>query len=140
MLDSDGRTQIPFYQGHRVIVDDGAPRTAITGGFKYTSYIFARGALVEAVASGGKVSRPIRSNPNAGTWSVEMARDAHNAVDSYMVRQKFLIHCPGVKWLDAVNTGNTGPTNAELANGANWSRVYEQKNIRLVRFIHNVQS
>jgi hypothetical protein len=31
------------------------------------------------------------------------------------------------------------PSNAELATGLNWTRVYENKAIRIVAFIHKLQ-
>jgi hypothetical protein len=31
------------------------------------------------------------------------------------------------------------PSNADLANGANWTRVYEAKNVRIVAFKHRLE-
>jgi hypothetical protein len=30
------------------------------------------------------------------------------------------------------------PTNTEFENGSNWTRVYENKNIRIVQFKHRI--
>lgn len=32
----------------------------------------------------------------------------------------------------------TTPSNTELADGLNWTRVYEPKNIRIVQFKHKI--
>ena len=52
-------------------------------------------------------------------------------------RRRFILHPRGIKYLGAAQAG-LSPTNAELANGANWTRVFEQKNIRVVQFNHNI--
>jgi hypothetical protein len=39
---------------------------------------------------------------------------------------------------DGKHAGNRGPSNTELAAKANWTRVYEPKNIRIVRLVHKI--
>jgi hypothetical protein len=41
-----------------------------------------------------------------------------------------------VKFTSASVAGDT-PTNAELETAANWSRVFENKNVRMVAIDHN---
>jgi hypothetical protein len=51
-------------------------------------------------------------------------------------RKHFVMHPSGIKW-KGTPTGPT-PTNAELAVGTNWERVWENKNIKVVKFVHNL--
>ena len=62
-------------------------------------------------------------------------------VDYLINRQHFLLHPRGVAWTDAVVTQDTpmNPSNEDLANGANWTRVYEAKNVRIVAFKHKLE-
>ena len=48
-----------------------------------------------------------------------------------------ILHPRGVKFTDTTVVDDT-PSNAELALEANWSRVYEAKNIRIVRVRSNI--
>lgn len=116
---SDGRAEVPTYLGKRVIIDDGMPVSA----GNYTTYIFGANALGYAEAI-------------IGTADLEVDRDIL-AGDTVMAqRRRFLLHPRGIKW-----TGTPSgdfPTNTELANSANWTRVYESKNIRIVRFVHKI--
>lgn len=119
----DGKEEISLYQGKRVIVDDGMP--VDTG--KYTTYLFGAGAIGYA----------------EGTPKVpsEIEREAlKNGGEEYLVtRRHFVLHPRGVKWdpVSGVPAKDT-PSNAELAAKANWTRVYESKNIRIVRLVHKV--
>lgn len=119
----DGKEEISLYQGKRVIVDDGMP--VDTG--KYTTYLFGAGAIGYA----------------EGTPKVpsEIEREAlKNGGEEYLVtRRHFVLHPRGVKWdpVSGVPAKDT-PSNAELAAKANWARVYESKNIRIVRLVHKV--
>jgi hypothetical protein len=36
------------------------------------------------------------------------------------------------------SVAGSSPTNAELGTGANWERVYEPKNVRIVQFKHKL--
>ena len=51
-------------------------------------------------------------------------------------RRRYILHPRGVKFNSAAVAGDT-PTNAELENGANWTRVFENKNVRIVAVDHN---
>ena len=117
--DSEGRPSIPTYLGKRVIVDDGCPVSAGT----YTTYIFGQGAI-----GYGEGAAPVPT---------EMDRDSLAGDDILINRRHFILHPRGVRWEDAVVAGST-PTNAEIEDGDNWERVYETKNVRLVRFTHTI--
>ena len=117
--DSTGSIEIPTYLGKRVIVDDGCP---VANGV-YTTYIFGQGAI-----GYGEGGAPVPT---------ETTRDALSGDDILINRRHFLLHPRGVRWTDAV-VGGSSPTNAELANPANWLRVYEPKNVRIVKYTHRI--
>ena len=132
--DSEGKAQIRTFQGRRVVVDDNLPtRAGTTDGTVYTSYLFGPGAF-------GKGAAPLNSAPlqgGIGTEGVEYARDAL-ASDSLLInRRRYILHPRGVKFTSASVAGDS-PTNAELETGANWTRVFENKNVRIVAIEHNI--
>ncbi len=115
--DSEGRATIPTYLGKRVIVDDGLP---VSEG-EYVTYLFGQGAI-----GYGEGAAPVPT---------EVDRNALAGQDLLINRRHFILHPRGVAWQDVVCTG-AGPTNTELEDATNWVRVYENKNIRIVRFVH----
>ncbi len=117
--DSTGSIEIPTYLGKRVIVDDGCP---VANGV-YTTYIFGQGAI-----GYGEGGAPVPT---------ETTRDALSGDDILVNRRHFLLHPRGVRWTDAAVAGSS-PTNAELADPANWLRVYEPKNVRIVKYTHRI--
>jgi hypothetical protein len=122
--DSEGKTAIEVFQGRRFFVDDTCPKIAGTNSPAYTTYIFGR----EAFAYGTGVIDPDEA--------VEMDRNVL-ASDSILVnRKRFILHPRGVRWIG--NAAGASPTNTELATGTNWSKVYADKNIRIVAVKHNV--
>jgi hypothetical protein len=130
--DSEGKTQIKTFQGRRVIVDDSMPvRAGTTSGFVYTSYLFGPGAFAKGAA-------PLDSTPlqgGIGTEGVEIARQALDSDTMLINRRRYILHPRGVKFTSASVAGDS-PTNAELENGANWTRVFENKNVRIVAVVH----
>jgi hypothetical protein len=131
--DSEGKTQIRTFQGRRVIVDDNLPtRSGTTDGTVYTTYLFGPGAFAKGAA-------PLDGTPlmgGIGTEGLEFYRDAL-ASDSDMInRRRYILHPRGVKFTSA-SVAADSPTNAELETGANWVRVFENKNVRMVAIEHN---
>lgn len=118
MLDSNNEP-FPTYMRKRVIVDDGMP----VDGDVFTSYIFGAGAF-----GLGNGAAPVPT---------EMDREALAGDDVLINRQHFILHPRGVKFNDKTVLGSS-PTNAELAIGGNWERVYEPKNVRIVQFKHKL--
>jgi len=54
-------------------------------------------------------------------------------------RQHFVLHPRGIAWTPQGGVpASTTPSNSELADGLNWNRVYEAKNVRIVQFIHKI--
>ncbi len=119
--ESDTNPRVPTYLGKRVIVDDGLP--AAEG--VYTTYIFGEGAF-----GLGEGSAPVPT---------EFDRDSLAGDDIMINRRHFILHPRGVAWQNASVAGSS-PTNAELATAANWRRVYEAKNVRIVAFKHKLEA
>lgn len=122
---SDGTT-FASYQGKRVIIDDGMP---VAAGGLYTTYLFGPGAI--AYAEG------------APKTPVENDRHSLAGYDVLINRRHFVLHPRGIKWTgtEVISTGDAlggHPTLAETADGANWTRVYEPKAIRMVAFKHKL--
>ena len=116
---SDAADAVPTYIGKRVIVDDSMP----VSGSAYTTYIFGPGAIGYAegnVKNGSEVGRePLQSG---GT-------------DYLVNRRRFVMHPRGIRWAGNISPS---PTNAQLATTTNWNRVYDQKKIKIVRFVHKI--
>jgi hypothetical protein len=131
--DSEGKMTIKTFQGRRVIVDDNLPtRAGTTDGTVYTSYLFGPGAFARGTA-------PLDGEPlqgGHGTEGVELARLALDSDTVLINRRRYILHPRGVKFTSA-SVAADSPTNAELENQANWVRVFENKNVRIVAIEHN---
>ena len=116
--DSQGNLLFQTFQNKRVIVDDSMPASAGT----YTTYLFGEGAI-----GYGEVSPKV---------PIEFDRDVlgGGGKDILVTRRHYVLHPRGVKW----GTTTSNPTNANLGIGTNWTRVYENKNIRIVQFVHKL--
>jgi hypothetical protein len=120
---SGASVQIPTFLGKRVVVDDGCPVVAgATSGFKYTTYLFGTGAVGYAEGS-----------PEVAT---ETDRDSLAGDDILINRKHYVLHPRGVKFTNTAVAG-VSPTNAELSTVTNWSKVYEDKAIRMVSMVTN---
>lgn len=109
---------IKFFMEKRVIIDDTCPVSAGA----YTTYLFGQGAI-----GLGNGAAPVPT---------ETDRDSLAGDDILINRWHNIIHPRGVKWIGTA--AGSSPTNAELATGTNWSRVYEDKAIRMVKFVHKL--
>ena len=131
--DSEGKAMLRTFQGRRVVVDDTLPtRAGSTDGTVYTTYLFGQGAFAKGVA-------PLDGTPlqgGFGTEGVELARVPLDSDTVLINRRRYILHPRGVKFTSASVAGDS-PTNAELETGANWTRVWEAKNVRLVAITHN---
>tara|TARA_B000000532_G_C18857159_1_gene402320 strand:+ start:136 stop:1164 length:1029 start_codon:yes stop_codon:yes gene_type:complete len=109
-----GDGTVPTYCGLRVIVSDDVSTTGSGASTEYSTYFFTQGA----VASGEQAGLTTETDRDILAKSDAMAVDLH-----------YCYHPVGSKW--AVTTVN--PTRAQLGTVANWSKVYETKNIGIVR-------
>ena len=119
--DSRGEVVIPTYLSYEIVVDDSCPKA----GDVYDTYIFGRGSFGRGEGS------PV------DLTSVETARDALAGEDYLITRRAFVLHPFGVKFTNANVTGVT-PDNTELADAANWEKVYPDKHIALALLRHKI--
>jgi len=132
--DSEGKAMLRSFQGRRVVVDDNLPtRAGSTDGTVYTSYLFGQGAFAKGSAK--LDSKPLQGG--FGTEGVEMARVPLDSDTVLINRRRYLLHPRGVKFTSASVAGDS-PTNAELETASNWTRVWENKNVRIVAVTHNI--
>lgn len=129
-------TPIEQFMGLTVIVDDSLPTESISGTPAFHTYLFGQGALAFGVSTNNPRIEGAAGN---STWQLEFAREALAGQNIMINRRRFICHPRGVKWLGA-NVAGLSPTNVELADGTNWQRVYETKNVRLVKIRHNVSA
>lgn len=116
-LDSNNRP-ISLFMEKRVIIDDSCP---VSDGV-YTTYLFGQGAI-----GLGNGAAPVPT---------ETDRDSLAGDDILINRKHYILHPRGVKWVGT--SAGLSPTNEELATGTNWQRVYEDKAIRMVKFVHKL--
>ncbi|WP_147536093.1 major capsid protein [Bacillus marasmi] len=118
---ADQGKPIPYFMDKRVIVDDMVPFSTTTG--IGDMFLFGQGAIGQGNGS----------DPNIVPTEVD--RDAQNSagIDYLINRRIQLFHPRGIKWTETEVAGDF-PTNAELATGTNWTKVYDTKKIRVVKF------
>lgn len=122
--DSQGNWMFNTFQNKRVIIDDAAH--APTGGI-YDTWLFGPGALGYGEGEPKVPTATGREELKGG------------GQDYLVTRRHFVIHPRGIAWDPASGVpAKTTPSDAELANAANWTRVWEPKNIRIVRFRHKI--
>jgi hypothetical protein len=112
------------YMGRRVIVDDSCP----AAGGSYTTYLFGEGAIAYGVGS------PV------GLVPVEVDRDKRkgSGVNYLISRKAFIMHPRGVAWKNKTRAHAESVSRTELKDTGNWERVYEPKQIRIVKFVHKL--
>jgi hypothetical protein len=109
-----GEVNVPTYMGLRVIVSDDVQTDGSGATTEYATYFFTQGA----VASGEQLAMQTETDRDILAKSDAMSIDLH-----------YCYHPVGAKW--GVTTVN--PTRAQLETITNWSKVYETKNIGIVR-------
>lgn len=118
---STQRLELGTYLGRPVFVDDTLPvdAGAGTGGADVLhTYFFGPGAFAFATA-------PAKT-------PLETDRDSLKGIDYLINRTHYLVHPNGISWVG--NAAGNSPSNAELATGANWSKVFtDNRNIRITQ-------
>ena len=109
-----GNPSVPTYMGLRVIVSDDVPTAGSGSTTEYGTFFFTSGA----VASGEQLAMQTETDRDILAKSDAMSIDLH-----------YCYHPVGAKW--GVTTVN--PTRAQLETVSNWSKVYELKNIGIIR-------
>ena len=118
--DADNNTMFATYGGKRVVVDDSLPAVAGANRITYTTVLFGSGAWIQG---NGRVKMPseMHRSPEKGNGGGE---------EALYSRRAEIIHPLGFSFTSASVAGQSA-TLAELANAANWERVWERKNVPL---------
>ena len=111
---SEGPASLAKYNGRDIIVDDTMPYNPETK--VATIYLFGKAAVAW--------------NQLPTPHPFETDRDKDKAIDYIHSWVRQIIHVRGWKWNGTM--AGLGPTDAELANAANWKRVYDKKRIPVV--------
>lgn len=121
--DSEGNLSIPTFMGKRVIEDDAnEPANGV-----YNTYLFGPGAIGWGEGD-PKVPTETGREPLLG-----------GGQEYLVTRRHYVLHPRGIKWDPGSGVpASVTPSDTELANAANWTRVYEPKNIRIVLFKHAI--
>jgi hypothetical protein len=117
---SEGAAAIRTFQGRRVVVDDSMPFSS----GKYTSYLFGPGAFTLVDQEFPEMTEPARHPEKSG------------GTDALYTRRRLCLHPRGIRWIGT--PAALSASNAELQTGTNWNRVWEAKNVKIVKFIHKV--
>ena len=109
-----GNPTVPSFMGLRVIVSDDVQTTGSGASTEYAVYFMTQGAV------GGSEHTAL---------TTETDRDILALSDAMAISLGYCYHPIGAKW--GVTTVN--PTRSQLETVGNWSKVYETKNIGIVR-------
>jgi len=109
-----GEVSVPTYMGLRVIVSDDVNTTGSGASTEYATYFFTQGA----VASGEQMAMQTETDRDILAKSDAMSIDLH-----------YVYHPVGSRF----STSVTNPTRTQLETVGNWTKVYELKNIGIVR-------
>ena len=105
---------VPYFMGMRLIVSDDVQTSGTGASTKFAAYFFTQGS----VGSGEQDELDIEQDRDILAKSSAMSLDAH-----------YCYHPVGAKWVGSI----VNPTTAQLAVPANWAKVYETKNIGIIR-------
>ena len=116
---SEAKGMLPTYNGKSIVMDDNLgynPSTKVA-----EIYLFGAGAVA------------LNDCPSKNPF--EAGRDPlKNGGEDFVVsRHAGIAHVRGMKWV-GTPTG-ASPSNDELATAANWSKVYDDKDIRVVKLV-----
>tara|TARA_R100001510_G_C7654922_1_gene213802 strand:+ start:2358 stop:3419 length:1062 start_codon:yes stop_codon:yes gene_type:complete len=109
-----GDVSVPQYMGMNIVVSDDIPKAGSGASTEYAVYFFAQGS----VATGEQAA-----------LETLVDRDVLAFEDVVSFKHAYIYHPIGTKW--AVTT--TNPTRTQLETATNWSKVYDTKNIGIVR-------
>lgn len=120
-----GETEFATYLGHRIVVDDGMPAVAGSNRITYTTMLLGQNSFGYGQGYPAMPSEVDR-DPSSGDGGGQ---------EILYSRTTEIIHPVGFTFSSTSLTGGTGNTQAnytDLANAANWNRVYQsRKNIRM---------
>lgn len=114
---ADTPAMLPTYNGRKVVMDDNCTYNPATGVAEL--FLFGSGAVA--------------SNDVPVQMPFETDRQKLAGNDIVISRSGFITHIRGIKWKG--NAVGASPTNTELATAGNWDRVWDKKDIRVVKLI-----
>tara|TARA_R110000796_G_C14571530_1_gene435765 strand:- start:7368 stop:8375 length:1008 start_codon:yes stop_codon:yes gene_type:complete len=129
---SEQGQSITVFQGHRVIIDDSIDTVTVDSKTVYSSYLFGAGAIA---LGNSNQNEPV--DGGFGTWQLEFGRTGLAGETWLANRWRNIMHPRGIAWQESAIAG-ASPTNAEIAEAAQWVRKYEAKNVRIVKVKHNI--
>ena len=109
-----GDVSVAQFYGMNIVVSDDIPKVGTGSNTEYACYFFAQGS----VATGEQAA-----------LETLVDRDVLAFEDVVSFKHAYIYHPIGTKW--AVTT--TNPSRAQLETASNWSKVYDTKNIGIVR-------
>lgn len=134
VTDADQKTQIPFYQGTRIVVDNGMPIFGATGARKSIISLFGPGAIGYATETPEMAQEYDRSASRGNGGGAEVM----------WTRRNYIMHPLGYSFTSAVITGNgveSRPASAswaDLANATNWNRVLPREHVPLAFMVVSI--
>lgn len=127
VTDDVQKVQIPYYQGSRIVVDNGMPVFGASGSRRSLVVFFGPGAIGYAT----------ETPENGQEFERSASRGNGGGVDVLWTRRNYIMHPLGYSFTSAVITGNgteTRPASAswaDLADATNWNRVLPREHIPL---------
>ncbi len=109
-----GEVTVPTYLGMRVLVSDDVNTVGSGASTEYATYMFSQGSVATGEQAG---------------ISTETDRDILQKSDAMSIDLHYIYHPVGAKW----NVTDSNPNRTQLATASNWTKVYETKNIGIVR-------
>lgn len=113
------------FNGKSLIMDDTLPFNKSTGVAEF--FMFARGAVAEASAE-----------PAENNRRFENYREALKSTSGIIARDSYVMHIRGVKYVGSTDADT--PSEETIESAASWTRVYEQKHIRVLKIIAKVRA
>lgn len=131
--DADGKTEIPFFLGRRVIVDDSMPNPAGVGAAQtsagiYHTWLLGTGAFRYGVGS-PDVPTETKRDPDKGNGG---------GMETLYDRVEWVLHPVGHAYTGTPPNGgpSVASTTNNLAHAASWQRRFsERKQIKIARLI-----
>jgi hypothetical protein len=97
-----------------VIVSDDVNTVGSGASTEYATYMFSQGSVATGEQAG---------------IATETDRDILQKSDAMSIDLHYIYHPVGAKW----NVTDSNPNRTQLATASNWTKVYETKNIGIVR-------
>lgn len=118
---SEGMTDMPYYKGTPVIVDDSLPYDATSKTYK--TYLLAKSTVYYDDDS---------IDTEGGNKPFEFQRDITAGVYKITTRHRNIMHPVGASFIGDIASDTGFATLAELSDSANWKMSYKDKNVPIV--------